>query len=490
MAVGAPEAAGVSAAVLCGDQFDICRIDLSPSVDVHVVRGEWHEGKDASEQQVKSDQNEPSQLESMPALSPQPSIGSMLQTVEQHMKSVHDMRGSSSSPILHHPTPQRVQCSQGIDRQQGQQQQMADMSGEERKESDSSFSSPPPLQQSPESFHTAATVLQERQYGASEQHQYDARTATHSRPSAYTYRQSPQRWYGRSSQPHTGYQQQQAYAAASVGSPHQPSCAAYPTVQQPSMSYYHPAESTTPATIQPTPAQLATIQSFIRHYQQLIAQRNDVVAHYRHIHETKHERSQQDNELFIAHLNHRYQLVQQEIDSTEWMMKGDSMKLVTAADVPNIQQHSHAAARVAQEQQQQHRHQLTQGSQPKQQKQEEAEQGEEDDGEEERFEEQLAEELAEEQRAGINVKPEEGSDHQATHRMQHSSEQRAESEDDDDQPGSTAERGGDESTKKRKVKVKRRKNLNAMPHACSPYIVRAAHHHTRKHQPPGESMTD
>ena len=409
--VGASQTSLASAAALAGSHFDITRIDLSPSVDVLVAQ-QW-ESKDEVSEQAKCSDSVPAELSAAstlepPALSPEPHIGSVLSSVQYQLAGEYELSGEPPHPC--HP-PRR---------------------------------SPPVDEQ-----HHHHTQRIAPQYIAAE-HQHGAHMAPRSRPSAYTYSQPIQQWTGQALLPAThqpiNYQLQHNDAAPSLAyqPPHQyQRPAVYPPVHHPSMSYYHTTSHPSPAHSQPPASHLSSLHSFTHRHKQLTVQRDEAVRNYRQLEESRGVRTPQEHALLVQHLEHRYQQLQQEIESTEWMLNGN-VPLATAADVPPMRNYAHEARVMQQQQQQQQQH---------------SQQQQEDEGGEE--EETCCEEEAAVSEA-VLTKDSEG-------RQRKKSKVAGDRHPAGDEPSETIK-----TERKKKRKVKRKRNPDAPPHSRSAYIVSRA----------------
>ena len=371
VAVGALEATAASSAAMAGDQFDISRIDLSPSVDVHVVQQRRDERKDIA-QRLQRDDSEAAVLGTglpleLPALSPEPRVGAILSTFQQQQRSEYELIGEPPSLCMP-PHTQHV----GVRMHQQEQQRSPD-SGEDRKESDGNIASPLPLQHA--QVEPTTTAPQGQRYRSADQ-QYNGQLHPHAHPSAYSYSQPVGQWHYHTPPPaaehRASYPQPHTYNAQPfVYQPPQPSPAVYPTMHHPSMPYYHSSEASLPAHSQPSASHLTSLHSFVHRYNQLSVQRNEVVRQYQQAEETKQLRQAQEHGLLVRHLEHRYEQLQMEIESTEWMLKGN-VHLVTAADVPSIQHYAHEAQQRREQQQQRQQRQREQREQAQQDDEEEA----------------------------------------------------------------------------------------------------------------------
>ena len=453
VAVGAPEATIAPPAAYTGDRFDISRIELSPSVDVQVV-GQWERAQDMNEE-VKRDGGELAELEVVavlepPALSPEPHIGSVLDSF-QHQRREYALSGDAPlnrSPL--HPPP--------VDEQPQQQQQLdTHDSSDERKAVDDSFSSPLPLR------HTDPQPAVTAPYIPAEQHQ-PAHMAARARGSAYTYSQPALQPYGRATQPiaqrETSYAPQ--YATVPIACPlsHQAQPFMYPAAHHPSMLYYHTTDNSMPAQSQPTATHLNSLHSYIHRHRQLELQRNEIVSRYTQLEATKDQRPVQDHALLVQHLEHCHQQVQADMQSTEWMVGGGA-PLITTADVPRIHSYSHAELV---------RHHRQQEQQRQQQRQQ---QNEEDEQEEDEYSEGEAAELEALLAQSCEI---------VEQRQRKSSREESDrTQPDDQEPAPERDtRTAAEKTKKRKSN-KRKRNPDATPHSISAYIVSPAQLTAQKH---------
>ena len=334
VAVGAPEATIAPPAAYTGDRYDISRIELSPSVDVQVA-GQWERTQHMNED-VKRDGGELAEsgvvaVLEPPALSPEPHIGSVLDSFQQQ-RSEYALSGDAplNRTPLHSPPVE----------EQPQQQQQLDThdNSDEGKAVDDSFTSPLPLRRTDPQLAVMAP------YMSAEQQQH-AHMAAHARTSAYTYSQPAPQPYGRatqsSAQRGTDYAPHYAAVPIAYQRSYQAQPAMHPAMHHPSVPYYHTADNNMPAQSQPTAAHLHSLHSYIHRHRQLELQRNEIVSRYTQLEATKDQRPAQDHALLVQHLEHCHQQVQADMQSTAWMVGGGA-PLITTADVPRIQSYSHA----------------------------------------------------------------------------------------------------------------------------------------------------
>ena len=420
MAAGAVEAAVAAAAVLDSNPFDISRIELSPSVDVHLVQ----QSPQRAVEELKSDSAASSQLETeldLPALSPQPHIGSVLEAVEQQSSGDRGMSGRSPE----------LPCSPN-------RSPSADVQH-------SHYSAIP---NSSHHFHSQLRQFtQQQQLGATQM-------SPHARHSTYTYNPPHQQPHQHPSPPHIEYQTryppQHSYTAMPVLYPPQqpqPQPSVYSVGHHPSMAYYHgTVEASPPAHGQPSASDISAAHSYLHRQQVLEAQLNEVVRSYRQAVATQHTRSQQEHQLLVQHHEHHYQQLQMEMDSTKWMLHGNSL-LTTAADRPSIHHYAHAA---------QHAHQ-------------QYEQAAEEEGEEEDDDESSEGAVAEVEALLAQTYEGANGEH-GRKRKQSTSSDRGHMEGGQQEESKT----GEKVAKKRKSK-KSKRDPNAPAHPISAYIVSRTH---------------
>ena len=373
-------------------------------------------------EQMKSDERASQQSESeldLPALSPQPDIGSVLEANEQQPSVERTL--SEEPPLLYRPPPHQ---SPPVEVQQSRYSAIS-LGPHQQRSQAQHFGQP----QSVATHHAA-----------------------HTHHSAYTYNQFHHQPQPHSS-PHSSPHQRHPVVPLGGQPTYQPLSASLSANHHPSVAYYHGASEALPAHVRH--ADPAHAYQYRREL--LLAQCAEVQRSWEQVQATQHTRSQHEHALLVRHHEHHLQQLCMELDSTNWMLHGNSL-LSTAADMPSIHSYAHAAQRAQQQQQQQQHEQRAEGEE-EQDEEEESEYSEDD--------------LAEVE-ALLGQTYDDSNTAQDKKRKQSN---RAHAEGEQQEESKT----GEKAPRKQRATKKQKRDPNRPAHPISAYIV--SHTHIPSHSP-------